>query len=98
VTDKNTLNGTYLNGNLIPKGPCRLQHGDVVAFGGPANVSFPHPCDRCALPSCTLEMRCGSPPPSPKVVQLTLSFPGTPPPISFSPPFFPCTLSGSERQ
>jgi hypothetical protein len=39
VTDKNTLNGTYLNGNLIPKGPCPLQHGDVVAFGGPANVS-----------------------------------------------------------
>jgi pSer/pThr/pTyr-binding forkhead associated (FHA) protein len=43
VTDKNTLNGTYLNGNLIPKGPCPLQHGDVIAFGGPANVSSESP-------------------------------------------------------
>ena len=40
LEDKNTLNGTYLNGNLIPKGPCALQHGDVIAFGGPANVSL----------------------------------------------------------
>ena len=38
VTDKNTLNGTYVNGNLIPSGPCALAPGDVVAFGGPANV------------------------------------------------------------
>ena len=38
VTDKNTLNGTYLNGNLIPDGPCPLRHGDIIAFGGPANV------------------------------------------------------------
>ena len=38
VTDKNTLNGTYLNGSLIPSGPCPLQHGDILAFGGPANV------------------------------------------------------------
>lgn len=40
VTDKNTLNGTYLNGNLIPRGRCPLRHGDVIAFGGPANVSL----------------------------------------------------------
>lgn len=38
VTDKNTLNGTYLNGNLIPDGPCPLRNGDIIAFGGPANV------------------------------------------------------------
>ena len=38
VMDKNTLNGTYLNGNLIPTGPVPLKDGDVVAFGGPANV------------------------------------------------------------
>jgi pSer/pThr/pTyr-binding forkhead associated (FHA) protein len=38
VMDKNTLNGTYLNGNLIPTGPVALKDGDVVAFGGPANV------------------------------------------------------------
>ena len=46
VTDKNTLNGTYLNGNLIPRGRCPLQHGDVIAFGGPANVSL----DRSSTP------------------------------------------------
>jgi len=38
VTDKDTLNGTYLNGNLIPRGPCPLKPGDIIAFGGPANV------------------------------------------------------------
>ena len=49
VMDKNTLNGTYLNGNLIPRGPCPLQHGDVIAFGGPANVSLPPPPPRTPL-------------------------------------------------
>ena len=39
VTDNDTVNGTYLNGNLIPLGPCLLEHGDVVAFGGPTDVS-----------------------------------------------------------
>ena len=38
VMDKNTLNGTYLNGNLIPTGPVPLKDGDVIAFGGPTNV------------------------------------------------------------
>ena len=38
VMDKNTLNGTYLNGNLIPTGPVPLKDGDIVAFGGPTNV------------------------------------------------------------
>lgn len=38
VTDNDTLNGTYLNGNLIPEGPCPLRNGDIIAFGGPANV------------------------------------------------------------
>ena len=38
VVDNDTLNGTYLNGNLIPEGPCPLRNGDIIAFGGPANV------------------------------------------------------------
>ena len=38
VADNDTLNGTYLNGNLIPEGPCPLRNGDIIAFGGPANV------------------------------------------------------------
>ena len=38
VMDKNTLNGTYLNGNLIPTGPVPLKDGDIIAFGGPAKV------------------------------------------------------------
>ena len=38
VIDKDTLNGTYLNGNLIPKGSFRLSHDDVLSLGGPANV------------------------------------------------------------
>jgi len=56
VTDKNTLNGTYLNGNLIPKGPCQLQHGDVVAFGGPANVSRVPPLLSLYLSSTPLHL------------------------------------------
>ena len=38
LMDKNTLNGTYLNGNLIPTGPVPLKDGDIIAFGGPTNV------------------------------------------------------------
>ena len=34
VMDKNTLNGTYLNGNLIPTGPVPLKDGDVIALAG----------------------------------------------------------------
>ena len=30
--------GRILNGNLIPDGPCPLRNGDIIAFGGPANV------------------------------------------------------------
>ena len=39
VTDLGSLNGTYLNGNILPTGPYPLQHGDIISFGGPANVS-----------------------------------------------------------
>ena len=55
VTDNDTVNGTYLNGNLIPSGPCPLQHGDVVAFGGPANVSrrFTSPLNDFTAPQKT---------------------------------------------
>ncbi|MBE35273.1 MAG: hypothetical protein CMI16_06925 [Opitutaceae bacterium] len=45
VNDLDTLNGTYHNGNLLSRGPLVLQHGDIIGFGGPANVSsrFPTP-------------------------------------------------------
>jgi hypothetical protein len=46
VTDKNTTNGTYLNGNIIPPGPCPLAHGDVISFGGPANCDLTGNCFR----------------------------------------------------
>lgn len=39
VTDLESLNGTYINGNILPTGPYPLQHGDIISFGGPANVS-----------------------------------------------------------
>ena len=41
LTDLNTLNGTYLNGNLIPtEQPHPLHDGDVITFGGPKRVSY----------------------------------------------------------
>ncbi|MBE36368.1 MAG: hypothetical protein CMI16_12570 [Opitutaceae bacterium] len=41
LKDNNSLNGTYVNGNLIPPGWLLLNQGDVIGFGGPANVSRP---------------------------------------------------------
>ena len=41
VADNNTRKGTYLDGNRIPQEPWPLKHGDVIAFGGPANVRPP---------------------------------------------------------
>lgn len=41
LKDNNSLNGTYVNGNLIPPGWLLLDGGDVISFGGPANVSRP---------------------------------------------------------
>ena len=38
VKDKNSLNGTYVNGNLIPPGGTSLNGGDIIGFGGPATV------------------------------------------------------------
>ena len=39
LEDSNSTNGTYFNGNLVSTGPLPLQHGDIVSFGGPANVN-----------------------------------------------------------
>jgi pSer/pThr/pTyr-binding forkhead associated (FHA) protein len=39
VADNASLNGTYLNGNLlIGTGPNGLKNGDIIGFGGPARV------------------------------------------------------------
>lgn len=37
--DLDSLNGTYLNGNIIPKDMIKLKEGDVIGFGGPSSVS-----------------------------------------------------------
>jgi hypothetical protein len=40
ITDKASLNGTYVNDELIiPLIPRYLRNGDVIGFGGPATVS-----------------------------------------------------------
>jgi pSer/pThr/pTyr-binding forkhead associated (FHA) protein len=38
LKDNNSLNGTYVNGILIPDGPLLLNQGDIIGFGGPTNV------------------------------------------------------------
>jgi pSer/pThr/pTyr-binding forkhead associated (FHA) protein len=39
IYDFKTTNGTYLNGKIIEKQTYRkMRHGDIVSFGGPANV------------------------------------------------------------
>jgi len=43
LRDNESLNGTYVNGTLIPPGWLLLNQGDVIAFGGPAHVSRSHP-------------------------------------------------------
>lgn len=43
LRDNESLNGTYVNGTLIPPGWLLLNQGDVIAFGGPAHVSRTHP-------------------------------------------------------
>lgn len=38
IRDLDTLNGTYINGNLIPNELIQLKNGDVIGFGGPNAV------------------------------------------------------------
>ena len=38
IRDLDTLNGTYINGNLIPNELVKLKNGDVIGFGGPISV------------------------------------------------------------
>ena len=54
LKDNNSLNGTYVNGTLIPRGWLLLNQGDVIAFGGPANVSRPSsPTKKVCTPTKT---------------------------------------------
>ena len=39
IRDLDTLNGTYVNGNVIPDKNVKLKKGDVIGFGGPRYVT-----------------------------------------------------------
>lgn len=42
VRDLDSVNGTYVNGNLIPNELVKLKNGDVIGFGGPNRVCEPN--------------------------------------------------------